>query len=323
MDKHSLRLRRHARRCREGVLVAGAHAAVSFVGRLTLQRSLTLANRGGDLAYRLLREPGRHAAEHIRLAFGEELTAARRQRLVRAAFANVLRSFGELVNIEEVRGQAETYFEIVGNEHLQDALAAQNGAIVVTGQTGNWELLAAYWAWHGTPVAAIAHRRRPAGLQRLELGFRERQGVMSILPESPNAEEAMLAVTRRNGLLLVVIDQDPRVAKLPLPIFGRAARRAGSVARFAVRRSLPVLPVFIQRRPQQGHRITVSPAITPDPSGGRRLAVQELTRQLNEALETQIRNNPAEWPWWRDSRGATRRRVDPREALRYPGGAAP
>jgi KDO2-lipid IV(A) lauroyltransferase len=323
MSKQSLPLRRRVRRSRDRVLIAAARVAIALAGHTGLQRLLNLAERGGDVAYLLLRGPSRAAAEHIGLAFGAELSLARRQRLARAAYANVVRSFAELANIKEVKAQAETYFDVDGEEHLQAALADGRGALVVTGQIGNWELLAAYWAWRGTPVAVLAHRRTLPELQRLCVQFRAQQGVVSIPPESPSADESMRAITRRGGFLLAVVDQEPGAAKLPLPLFGRDARQPDKVARLAVRRALPILPTVIRRRPQRGHRITVRPPLVLSHSADARSQVRELARQLSDVLDSQVRANPAEWAWWRDRRRARLRQFDLSGSIQYTSGADP
>src|SRR5262249_18192251 len=158
LSKASPRLRRLMRRTRNAVIGAIADGGLSLIGRLSLDQALQLSERAGAVLYRVLRKSRRLAHEHLRLAFGDGLSAVGRERLAQASFINLVRSLCELAKIDEIRSRMDQYFEVDGLEHLQRLLDQRRGAIIVTGHIGNWELLAAYFAWKGFPVAAIARR---------------------------------------------------------------------------------------------------------------------------------------------------------------------
>lgn len=257
-----------------------------------------LGDRAGAFFFRLLRAPRRLALEHLRLALGDELSPAARMRMARASFINIARSFCELAKIDEIRECIDDYIEVEGWENAEKVLSEGRGTVVVTGHIGNWELLAAYFALKGQRIGAIARRVYEPRLNKLIVDFRARQGVQTILRESPHATRDILRVLKDRGLLAMVIDQDTRAASPSVPFFGRAARTPAAAAALAVRRRLPVLAVFIQRRAQGGHRITILPPFPVPDTGDLRSDIRELTALFNQALEEQIRKNPAEWAWW-------------------------
>jgi Kdo2-lipid IVA lauroyltransferase/acyltransferase len=272
--------------------------ALAAVGRLSLERALRLGDRVGAVLFWALRAPRRLALEHLRIAFGDELSEAARLRLARASFINIARCFCELAKIDEVRTRLDEYVEVTGWENAEAALAEGRGAVIVTGHIGNWELLAAYFALKGHPVAAIARRIYEPRLNQLIVSFRARQGVQTILRESPHATRDMLRVLKQRGMLAMVIDQDTKAASVSVPFFGRAARTPAAAASLALRRQLPVVAVFIRRRAQGGHRITILPPFVKPNTGDLRTDIRELTAAFNYSLEEQIRRNPAEWVWW-------------------------
>jgi KDO2-lipid IV(A) lauroyltransferase len=97
----------------------------------------------------------------------------------------------------------------------------------------------------------------------------------------------------------MLIDQDVNKApSVSVPFFGQAARTPIAAAALALRRDLPILPIFAQRRPEGGHRIVVKPPLRFAPTGDRNRDIRALTRMCNEAIEESIRKNPAEWVWW-------------------------
>jgi Kdo2-lipid IVA lauroyltransferase/acyltransferase len=294
----SPRLRRAVRRAKNAAVTGGASASLWLVGRFSLQQALRLADAIGILAYRLLRKSRRLALEHLRVAFGDDLTPTAREHLARASFINITRCFFELAKIDEIRARRDTYFELEGWEHAETILAEGKGAVVVTGHIGNWELLAAYFAWRGLPVAAIARRIYARRLNQILVDFRSRQGVQTILRESPSSARQIISALKSNALLAMLIDQDTHAPSVSVPFFGRLARTPAAAASLVIRREIPPLAVFIQRRPGGGHRITVQPPFVVERSGDVAADIRALTRQFNAALEKQIRENPAEWVWW-------------------------
>jgi Kdo2-lipid IVA lauroyltransferase/acyltransferase len=292
------RLRRLVRRLKNAAIGGLTGGALWVVGRCSLDQALRLGDRIGALLYLLLRTPRRLAHEHLRLAFGDELTPAAREHLARASFINIARSFCELAKIDEIRARMDEYVEVEGWEHLQAALAPGRGAVAITGHIGNWELLAACVAWKGVHVAAMARRIYAERLNELLVDFRARQGVETILREHPNSARKILKALKNNAVLAMLIDQDTHTPSVSVPFFSRLARTPAAAAALAVRRDLPALAVFIHRRPQGGHCITFSPPIDTERSGDSQADIRALTRGFSIALETQIRRNPAEWVWW-------------------------
>jgi Kdo2-lipid IVA lauroyltransferase/acyltransferase len=292
------RLRRLSRHFKNSVETSAASCALWAVGQLSLERALRLGEWSGALLYRVLRTPRRLALEHLQVAFDDQLTPTGRKHLARASFVNIARSFCELAKLDEIRRRRDEYFEVDGWEHARAILADGKGAIIVTGQIGNWELVGAFFAWHGFPVAAIARRSYNERVNQLLVNFRSRQGVETISSESPHAARQILKALRQNALLAVVIDRDPHAPGVSVPFFGRLARTPAAAASLAIRRGLPVAAVFIQRRGQGGHRITVCPPFVIEHSDNTQADIAALTRQFNSVLEAQVHRNPAEWVWW-------------------------
>jgi len=309
--KGSPRLRRAARTVKDESLLAAVRFGLWAGAKVPLERALRMADRVGGMLYGILGQPRRLALEHIQLVYGDTLTPAAREALARAAFVNVARCFMEIVKIDEIRRRADEYVEIEGLEILQGMVASGHGGIIVTGHIGNWELLGAYCSWRGIPIAAVARRIYVGGLNELLVDYRARQGVETILRESPQAARQLLRTIKRGAILAMVIDQDTNAPSVSVPFLGRTARTPAGAASFALRRDLPVSAAFIQRRPQGGHRITIQPPFEKPTTGGQTEDIRRLTRVFNAALEEQILRNPAEWVWWhRRWRHSPRPRVD-------------
>lgn len=296
--RRSHRLRRFVRRRKDAVTYHAARLAFWLPRQLPLATALGAADRIGDLVYALDRRTRARALAHLDLAYGDTLTPLAKQHIARAALRNAARVFVEATHMDAIRADFEHYVTVEGWEHVRAVLDAGRGAIVVTGHVGNWELLAAYFAGQGIPLAAIARRVNDPRLNQLLVDFRARNGVRTILRESPSSGREILQVLRAHGVLALLIDQDTDAPSVSVPFFGRMARTPAAAAALAVRRGLPIVPAFARRRPEGGHVLSVLPPIEPPRDLDRRGAVLELTRQCSAVLEARIRQNPAEWVWW-------------------------
>jgi KDO2-lipid IV(A) lauroyltransferase len=291
-------LRRGVREARNGLIYAVLRAVMALLHRVSLDRALRWADRAGDLMYRFAGGPRRLALAHVALAFGDAMSPVARERIVRASFRNVVRCLVEVLSFEAIRPQLDTYVEVEGWEHAQAVQTLQRGAIVVTGHIGNWEILAAYFALKGLPIAAVARRMHDPRINTLLLDFRTANGVQTILRESSGSSREILSVLRRNGVLAMLIDQDTHAPSISVPFFGRQARTPAAAAALALRRNLPVIAAFAQRRPGGGHRLTILPPLRIEPTGDRKRDVLELTKLFSQVIEDRIRANPVEWVWW-------------------------
>jgi KDO2-lipid IV(A) lauroyltransferase len=292
------RLRRLVRRRKDALAYHGARLALAIPRPLGLERALMLADRAGDLAYAALPRIRRQALDHLDIAFGSALARGQREHLARASMRNAARCFIELAKMEEIRARFEEYTSAEGWENWERVKQLGRGALVITGHIGNWELLAAYFARAGVPIAAIAKRINDPRLNQLLADFRTANGIRPILRESPRASREILEVLDHHGVLAMLIDHDSRAPSVSVPFVGRMARTPAAAATLAVRRNLPVIPAFAQRRPGGGHRFTLLEPVLPRQSGDRRADIIELTGTFNTILEARMRQNPAEWTWW-------------------------
>ena len=296
--RRSHRLRRFVRRRKDALTYHAARFALWLPRQVSLDTALRVADRIGDIIYAVDRKTRERALAHLDIAYGDELSRAAKEDIARGALRNAARCFVEVTHMEDLKTHFDDYVTVEGWEHVHAVLDAGKGAIVVTGHVGNWEVLAAYFAGRGIPIAGIARQMNDPRLNQLLVDFRARNGVRTIMRESPSSGREILKVLRERGVLALLIDQDLQAPSVSVPFFGRLARTPVAAAALAVRRDLPIVPAFAQRRPEGGHRLTVLPPLYSPRSGDRRMDVLELTRRCNEIIEERVRLNPSEWVWW-------------------------
>jgi KDO2-lipid IV(A) lauroyltransferase len=291
-------LRQVVRRRRNALLYHLARVALVPARSVSLPRALAFADRAADIVYSALPNVRRMTLRHLAIAFGDTHSAAAREEIARAAYRNTARIAVELAKFEDIRLHFDEYVSVEGWEHVEPVRDLGRGAIVVTGHIGNFELLAAYFAHRGISVAAGVRRLDDPRLNRLLDDFRTGAGVQTILRSSPDSGREILRVLKRRGIIGLLIDLDIRVPSVSVPFFGRLARTPAAAAVLAVRRDLPVVLTFAQRRPEGGHLFTIRPPIYPPNSGDRQRDIVALTCELSRILEEHIRQHPTEWIWW-------------------------
>ena len=169
--------------------------------------------------------------------------------------------------------------------------------VVVTGHIGAWELFARRIAALGIPCGTVAKEAHDPRITRLLEESRARAGVRVFWRGAPlSARELLRFLRDARGILGLLIDQDTRVAGHFVPFFGRpaftprAAGDLGGASRCAADGGL---------RPSAGARDAsiALRTIEVERTGNRDADSVALTAAATQAMESEIRKNPAEWVW--------------------------
>ncbi len=310
--KRSPWLRRRAHRIKDAGTYRLAAASVALASRYPLERALVAADHLGDAAFHTLHRTRSRAVANLDRVFGNDLSPADRQEIVRLSLRGFARSFCEIVKMNEIRPVLGTYATLNGWKEIEPLI--DRGTVTCSAHLGNWEILASYMSQiEGREVAAVARRLDEPRLNQMLVDLRTSNGVESILRDSPSAGRQMLKVLKNpRGMLAMLIDQDTKVSSITVPFLGFPARTPVAPAALAVRRDLPVLVAYALRRPEGGLTLEMKGPLSADKSLERDAAVRDLTERINDVLSQAIRENPTQWPWWHQRwRRGPQPRLDP------------
>lgn len=192
------------------------------------------------------------------------------------------------------------------------ALAAGRGCIVVIGHLGNWEWGGLAVAMSGYPLNSLARPIENVFLDRYITRFRTITG-QRIIPKY-NAIRAMVDVLKRNGMLVIQVDQDARHAGLIVPFLGRPASTVKSPALLALRHAAPILPVNVWRDGEGVHHVRITEPLAVGTYASTEESVRALTAAMNARLEEFVREHPTQWMWlharWRTAGRVLRARAE-------------
>ncbi len=251
----------------------------------------------GRLALSLGHRDRLRAADHLALAF-PELDAAGRHELLRRTARHLGLMLAEVVWLWRAQPpEVEKLCSAEGFEHLEGALAAGRGAVLVTGHCGNWEMLNARLGVGGIPMTIAVREVYDPRINRLATALRARFGT-EVVFRGKEAGQLLNAGLARNRVLGLLIDQDIRsVPGVFVPFFGRPAWTPSGAALLALRKGVPVVPAFVHRRADGSHHATVHPPLDEPAGTNLRERVQALTAAATATIEDQIRAHPEQWVW--------------------------
>ncbi len=276
------------------------HAFRGFLaatGRLPLTLTRPLGSAAGRLAMALIPRDRRRTRDHLRIAF-PELGEPELRNLMRAN----ARHFGAMAAEVAWLGRATPaqvngICTFTGAEHLERALEGGNGAAVITGHCGNWEMLNAWLGANGFPMTIAVRDIYDERLDRMATNIRSRFG-SDVVPRGSTAGRRMLNALRKNRVIGLLIDQDIRdIPGVFVPFFGRPAWTPAGAASLTLHRDAPVVPAFSHRRDDGTHLIEVHPPLPKPQSGSKEDRILELTAAATATIERQIRAHPAQWVW--------------------------
>lgn len=269
-------------------------AARSLDRLLGPRRSAALASALGRFVYRRLRIRADVVEDQLRAAFPD-----RDESWIRAtaegAYEHLAREAMMLIRLSRLGREAvveATEFE--GLDDLRAALEEGNGALVVSGHLGNWEIGGSGLAARGIPMDAVARPQANPLVDAMVNRARNRLG-MTIIPTGGATKRALRSL-RAGRVVGLVADQDARRRGLFVPFFGRPASTYRGPAVLALRSGAPVFAAAAVRQADGRYRVRLRRVPVPDDGDeGRR--EWRLTAALAAALESAVRAHPAQYLW--------------------------
>lgn len=265
-------------------------AEKSFLKKTTLEAERT-GERLGMLVYRLSKKHRRRALSNLKLAM-PELSERDRDQLARRIFKHFGRITADFVQSPK-RTDAEVLdsAEIIGAEHLDNALSLGRGVILITGHFGNWERAAHCVAAKGYRLSVVARDANDSDLNRHVLRIREAHGV-EVLSRG-NAARGILSRLKKNEIVAILPDQNSE--DMFVPFFGHPCGTVTGPAVIHRRTEAPILMVFSTWVAPGRYRMEVLPPLQAldgfEP-------IEGMTRAINLALENAIRRTPEQWLWF-------------------------
>lgn len=272
-----------------------------FIALLPLSLCWKLGSLAGSLAHLFGRSYRSLALRNLRIAFTNEKSDAQIKQLTRLHFQTLGRNFFCSIKIALMSTEAvETCVSYEGREHILEAAKAGKGVITTIAHLSNWEILSQIPSLGpGIPRSTLYQRLSNPYLNALVVRRRRKSGLT--LYDRSSGFYGPLKHLREGGGVGILIDQHAGDRGVWCPLFGRLASTTNLPALLAQRTGAAIIPVGV-RADRLGHWIvTYSPPVTAADSVSKpHDKINDITAQLNLALENFIRSAPQEWFWVHD-----------------------
>lgn len=259
--------------------------------------ALALGRALGTLVRLVSRKRYRVAIKNLRIAYGDAMTPAERDRTARASFRH-FGMFGVEMILFAFMSTRDVWrrVQVEGSEHLDAALAAGKGCLVISAHLGSFEAGARWFVSHGTDFVALARRTRDRATTDLMTSLRARNGIDVLTID--RSMRPVLKRLRSGGCIAIVCDQN--TDDLFIPFFGHDAGTASGPAVLALRTGAPIVYTFTYRDSRGGYRTVIDPPWVPERTGDDDADIRAIMTAVNQRFEEAIRACPEQWLWFHD-----------------------
>ncbi len=187
-----------------------------------------------------------------------------------------------------------------GEAHVQKALEAGRGLIIMSPHLGSWEVgaqvLAERFGAHHGAWMVLYRPPRKAWLRRLVEHSRQRHQVQAV-PTTLAGVRALVRALRAGGGTAILPDQVPPAGQgVWAPMWGMPAYTMTLLPRLVQQTGATVLLSWCERLPQGRFMAHVQPWIDPGLSDPQ-VSPQALAAAMNQAVESLVRAHPEQYLW--------------------------
>ncbi|KPJ60768.1 MAG: hypothetical protein AMJ46_04665 [Latescibacteria bacterium DG_63] len=282
---------------------------VRLLQLLPHETALRLGSLLGSFVFDVVRLRRKIVMGNLRTVFPEKDEEELLQ-IARNTYRNFAMSLAEYARLPVTSAQEmRDRITIQGLENLDKALARSEGAVLVTGHFGSWELMGASLIAHGYPVQFLVGEQKNKAVDNLMNRLRQSKGIGII--KMGAAMRNVLKALRGNQFVAMLCDQDAGSHGVFVDFLGRPASTPVGPASFALRTGACLIAGFILRENLSHHSVILEEPILPAPTGNREEDERRYTQAHTSLLEKYVRQRPDHWLWLH-RRWKTRPRISSR-----------
>lgn len=251
----------------------------------------------GGLFYLLLADKRRAVRSNLRVITGRNNV----ERLVFSTFRLFGHNWCDVMLMMRLKGKKLQ--ALIGRRSsgapLDQALAAGNGAILVSPHLGNWELGGLGLADLGYTVNVLTFREPDEKVNELREVVRKERGIRFIYVDrddtSPLAIIEAVNALRRNEVLALLGERDGSSHTIRMDFFGKPTDIPAGPAYLALASGAPVIPVFVPMENGKYSTLMDEAIYFSGGHGQHGEIIREGMERLVSVFERYIRQYPDQW----------------------------
>jgi KDO2-lipid IV(A) lauroyltransferase len=226
-----------------------------------------------------------------------EIQPAERERIIRAMWDNLGRTFGEYPHLAKFKAFVPGSRITVENAEIADAARAKGkGVIFFSGHFGNWEVMVKPMRDRGFSGGEVYRATNNPYVDAWLVKQRSTHIFPDQVAKGADGARKIINILRRGDALAMLVDQKMNDG-LAIPFFGRDAMTAMAPAGLAIKYGAALVPAAIVRENGAHFRVKVYPEIEVPKTNDRVADAVEILTRINRFLEDRIREKPENWLW--------------------------
>lgn len=231
------------------------------------------------------------ALENLARAFPEK-SPAERQRIARAMWENLGRTFAEFFHLPEVIAANRLAVE---TPDIYAAMRQDPGSLMCGLHMGNWELSGAPLVQYGLNPATVYQAATNPYVDRFILERRQAQFPGGVFPKGAQSVNALLKFLGKGGCVGVLADLRDGGGVM-IEFFGRPAGSSPFPVMAARVRGAALYACRVKRLRGANFSIRAEKIDMPE-TNDRRADIEATTAVLHAIFERMIREAPEQWMW--------------------------
>jgi KDO2-lipid IV(A) lauroyltransferase len=257
--------------------------------------ALRLGEALGQLAMYLIPARTKLAMNNIQQSF-PEMNKADCKDLCSRSFKHLGISVAEMIRIDMFNeSDLDKYFTFDGLENLKKARDMNRGVLLATAHVGFWEVGTFFLPVLGFPCAFVAKKTKNPYINNYVVKMREHSGGQ-VIDAKKGARQIVKTLTEGNCVGVLIDHHIRKSEAVQVPFFGRPAWTTPIITQIAMKRDIPVVPIFIYRTKDFKYKAELAEPIFLDGEMTDE-NVTANTALLTNIIESAIRKEPSQWFW--------------------------
>jgi lauroyl/myristoyl acyltransferase len=287
-------------------LQSASYYAYRFLGAVMPQipprLGYALFDRLGKLSYEKGTASRENVHDNLRHVLGPQADPARIEEVARQVFRHQARNYYDLFRVASLSDdQIRNLVSAHGLEHVDQALSAGKGVIMLSVHFGNIDIVMQMFALLKYPMTAVAERLKPERLYQYVASLRGSKGVTLIPIDS--FLRPLFKALRNNEIVGLAADRNLTGTGTVVEFFGAPCLLNDGPVSLALRTGAKLVPAFSLRNPDNTFDAYVEPALVLERTGDSEEDVRAGMANLAAVLEKWIGQYPGQWvmfqPIWR------------------------
>ncbi|HLY75728.1 MAG TPA: lysophospholipid acyltransferase family protein [Planctomycetota bacterium] len=246
------------------------------------------------LVYLLDRRHRRRAIEHLRIAYGDELTEKDAEALARRVFDHIANHAAEFAHAPR---RPKRGVRLHRPDILLDAVAGGKGVVLVGAHLGYFTVLGPVLQALQVPSTVLLKRQHNERLLRwFQDSIQRWYGIEGIVKSE--ALEKTPSRLRDGRVVIFFADQHPIAGGIPATFFSKPVEAATGPSLFARRYHAPLVVVTTSVRRDGSQDVRFDGPVSTEGT------LAEISQRWLDLLEARIREHPDQWMWmhrrWRE-----------------------